>query len=294
MSISSKPKILIGTYTYDGKKYAIKKFMESVTKMMDNYEGETSLLIIDNSKTSKYSAWLRLFCDTFPKKDKIRVLYMAKSGRTSREKQKRAQDLLWETTLVENYDYLFVNESDVYCPKNTLNELISHKKKIISGFYSLANDETGPILCMMGFNMNAKGNLYWEPESSFEKLRELSKGSPISVYQTGLGCVLIHRTILNTIKPEYATNKTYQFWKELESQFCKLQSSRNIDETSLTYLKTLIKKLKDSTRKAAQKKIHPDSAFHRNCELYKVKRYVTTNVYAEHDRSNWSECTVPR
>jgi len=289
-----KPKILIGTYTYDGKKYAIKKFLDSVTKMMDVYSGETELLIIDNSKTKEYSAWLRLFCDGFEQKDKIRVLHMAKSGRTSREKQKRAQDLLWETTLKEGYDYLFINESDIYCPSNTLNELVSHKKKIISGFYSLANDETGPILCMMGFNMNAQGNLYWEPESSFEKLKKLSKGKPISVYQTGLGCILIHKVILHTIKPEYATNSKYLFWKELEHLFEGLQDSNKETFTSQNYVLGLLRKLKESTKKASKKKIHPDSSFHRNCELYKVKRYVTTKVFAEHNRSNWSDCKVPR
>ncbi len=290
----SKPKILLGTYIYDGKKYAFEKFIRRCQEMMDNYDGEIEMLIIDNSKTPDFSAWMRLYIDKMLFKDKVMVSWMKKSGRTTREKQKRAQKVLWEQTVQRKCEYLFIVESDVYPPKDAITRLLAHKKKVMSGVYSFENDERGDMLCLMGYATDHTGDRYWEPASGLKRLKKKVGAKPLKVYSCGLGCILIHKQVLKTIKPYYDSYKDTKFYKAVDEGVTNLKVYYEMDSTMSNYLEQLIKKMRKNAGDIAKKKIHPDACFHRDCELYKVNRYVDLTIECVHNSSNWSECKVPR
>lgn len=288
------PKILLGTYTYRGKHYAFPKFIETVQEIVQEYSGEADVLIVDNSIGKEYASLIRLHCDNLDIKDKITVTHMCKSGKTTREKQRRSQDILWEQTLLGNYDYLYLIESDVYPPKNSIEKLLRHKKKVVSGVYSLQNEEVGPILCLMGYNRTPEGEYYWEPEANLKKLQKMCGEHPLKVYACGLGCIMIHKEVLKTIRPEYSTYKLKKFITAIDEGVNRVKTYYEMDSTIADYLTGLTGRLKKNICKSYKKKIHPDGAFHRNCEIYNVNRYVDTSIVCEHNRSNWSECKVPR
>jgi hypothetical protein len=284
----TEPRVLVGTYLYSGKHYSFEKFLDATLKTMADYSGDTELLIVDNSEDKEYASLVRLICDGRKEKDKITVAHIKEYGSNSRLKQKTSQEVLWDYCLNNQYDYLYIIESDIYVPVDSLRELVSHKKKIISGIYSLSNDDVQDILCLMGYNRNADGKMYWEAEQNLTQLIEITGGKPLKVYACGLGCILIHKEILKTIKPWYST------LSEANALGRLMNNAKVLKTPQGKYVHKLLKKLEEGTRTAHEQKVHPDSYFHKMCELYKVNRYVTTNVICEHNRSNWSECKVKR
>ena len=96
------------------------------------------------------------------------------------------------------YDYFFSLEQDVIPPKDVIESLLKHNKKIISGLYfaqnKLTTGEYKYIPLLWGFVEGKKDgtikkrtlldNEIWQPQL-------------LKVIVAGLGCILIHKDILN-------------------------------------------------------------------------------------------------
>ena len=177
------PKVLIACPTWEGKDYILERFAERV-KQLDypNYD----ILLIDNSKGNKY--YKRIKALGLP-------VIRSKWYEGSRRRIVEARNMIREKVLKEGYDYYFSLEQDIIPPKNILKELLSHKKKIICGWYYI-NPEgaTRPCLSQEWTMLNNKFMMVVPLGVKLASKRLMR------CYLGSFGVCLIHRSVLEKIK----------------------------------------------------------------------------------------------
>ena len=182
------PRVLVGCPTSSHKEYALKQYAEAVKNLdYKNYD----ILLVDNSQNDNYF-----------NKIKNHGLNVIK-GEYYEGALKRivnSRNLLRKYVLDNNYDYLFSLEQDVIPDKNALSKLISHDKKVVSGIYFVHNIINNQrILIPQAFIglENKTNNL---PDMRWLTKQEVFSNKLIKIVSCGLGCVLIHKNILEQIE----------------------------------------------------------------------------------------------
>lgn len=121
-------KVLVASPVYDKIKYCIKEFIESIlTFDYPDYD----ILLIDNSRDKEFLNFLR---NEF-KNDKIRIIYDDTNEEKNLFRLISSRNKILDYAIHNNYDYLFMLDSDVIAPKETIKQLIGHNKDIVSGIY---------------------------------------------------------------------------------------------------------------------------------------------------------------
>ncbi len=179
-------KILVGCPTSDHKAYCLKEYAAGIKAM----EGEFDVLIADNSKTEAYSKELEKA--GLPV---IRGPYLEKA----RDRLVTCRNLLRKKVLDEGYDWFFSLEQDVIPPPDVLKRLLAHNKKIVGGVYTkeynlMQNDtQIGtrelPLLWMI------HNGTFTQME-----MEDLRPDRLQQVIACGLGCLLIHRSVLEKVE----------------------------------------------------------------------------------------------
>jgi hypothetical protein len=281
---------------YDNKKYCIEDWVKRTIKIMNDYHEGSELVIVDNSNTPLFASWLRLFCDQFPEKNRIKVLHLHDmANKTSRERQRQSQLALWRYTLENDYEYLFILESDVFPnKKNIVTKLLEQKKLICSGVFPLQNGETKDkdILCVMGYQMMPGRQMFWMPRGMFDKIVSKfgDKSKAIKIYACGFGCILIHKNVLKKIKPEYSKRGGLNMLERVKAQLLKESSRYGVRNYILGEVNRLLKLESDCVKK----KIHPDTNFHLHCEMYGFPRFVVPDQTCRHMNSGWDNIPIKR
>lgn len=185
------PKILVGCPTADHYKYCTEDYLNAVKSF--TYK-DFDTLLVDNSATKDYF-------NEFSKK-----LPMIKTERIENLKELIARDrnVLRQKVIDENYDYLLSLEIDVIPPKDVIEKLLSHKKEIVSGVYYKDYD----------LNIKRAGKLIKKAKTILPLLwkevdkenvsqltpKDVEEPKLIEVAISGLGCLLIHRRVLEKVK----------------------------------------------------------------------------------------------
>lgn len=178
-------KILVGCPTSDYKSYCLNEYAAGVKAI----QGTFDVLVVDNSATDAYAkeiANVGLPVVRGPFKEKARDRIVA------------CRNVLRQKVLDEGYDWFFSLEQDVIPPADVLERLLAAKKKIISGVYT------------KDYNLVKDGKkvghvvkpLLWMIHNGKQTQLEMEDLKPARVQQvfaTGLGCMLIHRSVLETI-----------------------------------------------------------------------------------------------
>lgn len=189
-------KILIGCPTSDYHKYCLKEYIEGLKSFTyPNFD----VLLVDNSKNNNYTEEI--------KKYNINVIKYPYTE-SARDRIINSRNLLREKFLKGNYDYFFSLEQDVIPPKDIIERLSAHKKEIVSGVYFAEKNLVGekfsqkillPVLYDFVKDKDGKDI----PENMrFFREDELNNGLK-EVKASGLGCILIHKKILENIKFRY-------------------------------------------------------------------------------------------
>ncbi len=288
-------KILIGTYLHKVKYYCIDEWFRNVKKMMDKFPS-ADLLVVDNSDEKNSPAWLRLKMDSIFGKNKQTMMWINTIGKNSRFKQTESQKLLWGYAIENKYDKLFIIESDVF-PKDvdTIKKLDDADKPIVSGVFPLYvdKDSSKDMLCIMGYGVNADLQKFWYRRDMFDRaIRLVGNKSIIKIYACGLGCIMVKREILELIKPEFAQQQLVdELWKIL-FKVDRMKSKSAVKK----WLQIRLKGIIESEEKMLIEKIHPDTNFFLNCELFSISRYVLPEIQCDHKMTKWEdiEKIVPR
>ena len=185
-------KILVGCPTSFHKEQALNEYSKIVRNLsFDNYD----VLLVDNSPDDKYldkikSAGLKAIKGPYFESARERII-------TSRN--------LLKDKAVDNYDYLLSLEQDVIPPKDIIERMLKHNKKVLSGVYFVRNVIGGDkkLIPLVYKEIPSDKELPdMRPLNEFELDKGLTK-----VISCGLGCVLIHKDILKQVNFRYEKDK---------------------------------------------------------------------------------------
>lgn len=294
--VEKQKRVLVGTYVHRVKYYCVGDFFERMKVLMQNFP-DCEFMVVDNSDEKNSPAWLRLEMDRiFGKNKHLLVWDKNLVGETTREKQNRSQEILWDYALKNGFEKLMIVESDVF-PKDdfTIKKLYDSGKQIVSGVFPLVTNEkdrSKDALCVMGYNYNSEMKRFWWPRWLFDKtVKKVGINLPVRVYACGLGCIMIDRKVLEVIRPEYAKKELVQ---DLHKVLVEVQLMRK--SAMKNYLEQQVKHIMNIQKDCVKRKIHSDTFFHLAAELFGFNRYVLPEIDCEHRRSDWSEIEkiIPR
>jgi hypothetical protein len=166
------------------------------------------ILLVDNSKTDDYahaivSAGLPIAKIPWHEDPRERVV--------------RARNVLREKVLEDGYDFFFSLEQDVIPDPDALARLLGHDKKVVTGVVVAAQVVDGKPALMPLLYTQPKGTN--DPDALWYVSREeVLKPQLLKIKAAGLGCIVIHRSVLEEIKFRY----THGFDDMMFSKDCLL------------------------------------------------------------------------
>ena len=178
-------KILVGCPTSDRKKYCLKEYIESVKSLsFPSYD----ILIVDNSETDEYYKEIK----------KELPCVKSRFYESARKSIVESRNIIREKILTGDYDYFLSLEQDVIPPKDIIKKLLKTGKKVISGLYFyIVDSELVPMAWQR----------YDEKNGVRLKLEDVEENKLIEVITAGLGCCLIHRSVLEKVKFRYVEER---------------------------------------------------------------------------------------
>lgn len=180
------PKILVGCPTSNHKGYCFEEYLKGIKSLTYPNFG---VLLIDNSESNEYYDKI---------KEKISII-KDKWFENARERIVHSRNILREKVLNENYDYFLSLEQDIIPPKYIIEKLLKHNKKVIGGLYFKTGsfDELIPLIWLRNDEKTARR----------AELKEVENNRLLNVITCGLGCLLIHRSVLEKVKFRYVKEK---------------------------------------------------------------------------------------
>lgn len=189
-------KILIGCPTFERYRYCIDRYIEAVKRLGHEY------LLVDNSPS-----------DGFFKEQKQKGINIIKSefSEPARKRIVDSRNLLRRRVLEQGYDYFLSLEQDIISKPDLLQRLLSHNKKIVGAYYSkpvdltLRHRDTGELK-----KATIELPIIWLQEEDGIKRampQQVKNKGLLQVGAMGLGCVLIHREVLEKVKFRYEKDK---------------------------------------------------------------------------------------
>ena len=178
-------KVLVGCPTSDRKKYCFKEYLESIkTLSYSDYD----ILIVDNSESDEYYNEIK----------KHLPVVKSKFYENARDSIVESRNIIRQKVLDEGYDYFLSLEQDVIPPRDIIEKLLKTNKKVISGLYFyIVKNELMPMAWIH----------HDEKHAVRLKFEDVKKDKLMEVVTAGLGCVLIHRDVLEKVKFRYVKDK---------------------------------------------------------------------------------------
>ena len=186
------PRVLVGCPTSYHKEYALEKYIESVKSL--SY-GNFDFILVDNSEGDNY----------YNKINKLLVkVIKGPYFEGARDRIVASRNILRKYALDNGYDYFLSLEQDVIPPKDIIERLLKHDKDIVSGVYfvhNIINDRR--VLVPLAY-------VIWDGDEDEEMPamrplndQELWSDELVKAVSFGLGCVLMHRNVLDKIEFRY-------------------------------------------------------------------------------------------
>jgi GT2 family glycosyltransferase len=202
------PRVLVGCPTSDHKAYCLDEYAKAIKQL--TYKNH-DVLLVDNSETEEYVEWLKQL-----KIPVIKDTYFERA----RERIVHSRNILRETVLEKGYNYFLSLEQDVLPPKDVIEQLLSHGKKVVTGVYfTQYTVQSKPLLRpLLWTTVPGKKELVFVAEKNLEK------PALLKIKASGLGCMLIHRSVLEKISFRLHEPKVYD-----DMAFCHDLAQKGID-----------------------------------------------------------------
>jgi len=182
------PKILIGVPTYDAKNYCLDAFVHNL-KNLDYPKNKIEIYFADNSKDNKNALMIN-------KKYGIKCFWKDYGNCTLFEKLANTHNQLRRYFLDSDCDYMLHLESDIFPPKNVLQELLWCRKPIVNALYQVfdaswrqlcikLNDQHNPHHKEFVFHTGVENFHHWWIEGKLQKC-----------FIAGIGCCLMKKKVM--------------------------------------------------------------------------------------------------
>lgn len=184
------PKILIAAPQNSIKDYAMKAWIENV-RNFEYPKDRIGIFLADNSDTPDYAKELN-------EKYNIDIVWSPPAERSIISRMAESHNLCRDHALKHGYDFMLHLETDVFPAPDALKELVFSRKPIISALYHIRHGAERNIMAKefkefvsVGDNIrggvyDVAGNACWFADGTIRK-----------VFSAGLGCILIHRSVLD-------------------------------------------------------------------------------------------------
>src|SRR3989344_246742 len=120
-------RVLVGCPTSFHKEYCLKEYAESIKSLAYKHY---DILLVDNSPNDEYLQKIKSLGI-----NAIKGPY----NENARDRIVISRNILKEYAIKNNYEYLLSLEQDVMPPKDIIERLLGHNKKVISGIYFARN-----------------------------------------------------------------------------------------------------------------------------------------------------------
>ena len=186
----SNPMVLVGCAVNEMYEYCLEQFIASIkTFTYKNYD----ILLVENSKTNRFL-------------DKLmeQGLNVIKCGwhENARERIVRSRTILRDYAINNDYDWLLMLDQDVIPPRDVIEKLLAHKKRVICGvYYGIFQNKLKPVAWYWDNFYGSNNTNMFQFEHEKMQLYRLVYGF------FGLGCCLIHRSTLNKVEIRYVKDK---------------------------------------------------------------------------------------
>lgn len=184
-------KVLLAYPTSSAKDYCVKEFV----KQLDSITYPVDILVIDNSKEPKHALELDVLMSSSINK-RVSVIHYYQDI-PIRELICKCHNIIREFFLDSDYDYLFSLESDVFCSKNTIEHLMSFNKLVIGLPYFIKQSYYSEYI---GSVKETFGYIQYELNRTADEGFLFTTGTIKQVNQSGIGCHLIHRSVLEQVR----------------------------------------------------------------------------------------------
>lgn len=190
-------KILIACPTANIKDYCLNDWMENISKF--DYPN-LDILLVDNSEFRDYYIELKNRFGNLPNFKVERVT--PQQYPDFKYALAQSHDVCRKRALEGGYDYLLHLESDIFPPSDVIKRLLDSKKKVVGAMYHI---ELGERSTLMIQKLEDFGEVHRETYNLEETDLFFVDGEVKRVFSCGLGCVLIHKSVLNQV--DFRTEK---------------------------------------------------------------------------------------
>lgn len=191
------PKILIGIPTYDAKNYCLDAFFQNISEFTYP-KSNIEIFVADNSANNKNALLIR---DKF----KVKTFWKDYTGVPIMEKLADSHNQVRRYFLESDADYLLHLESDIFPPKDVIEQLLWARKPIVTSMYQLF-DGAWRTPCI---RIQDKKTLHYNDIIFDYELNNFhhywSDGTIKEVFIAGIGCTLMHRKIMQNIQFRHDT-----------------------------------------------------------------------------------------
>lgn len=189
------PKVLVAAPTYSGKHYIFPKWYELITHLTyKNYDW----LVVDNSKKHSYSVGLR--------RQGFKKIVHIKRGKHARFALAQSAEYIRQYALKYDYDYVMMIETDLLPPRDVIERLLKHDKKVVGGVYEigLVGSKQAPRrMCIYDYNNDS------DKTERLIRLMDVNEGYAFvdgtlkECAGMGIGCTLFRRDLLEEYDFKY-------------------------------------------------------------------------------------------
>jgi GT2 family glycosyltransferase len=191
------PKILIGIPTYDAKNYCLDAFFQNISEFTYP-KSNIEIFVADNSANNKNALLIR---DKF----KVKTFWKDYTGVPIMEKLADSHNQVRRYFLESDADYLLHLESDIFPPKDVIEQLLWARKPIVTSMYQLF-DGAWRTPCI---RIQDKKTLHFNDIIFDYELNNFhhywTDGTIKEVFIAGIGCTLMHRKIMQNIQFRHDT-----------------------------------------------------------------------------------------
>ena len=192
------PKILVAAPQADVKNYCFEEWLRNI-RQFSYPQSQIDIFLADNSHTTENVEYIKSMG--------VKCVHIPKKGRGIIEVMAECHQACLDYAKENDYDYLLHLETDIFPKHNILEELMTYKKPVVCGLYSIFDGAyREPMLrliekfiagYMRAYGISGSIALYID-------------GKLLKVFSGALGCTLINKEVFDKIKFRSVENE-HQF-----------------------------------------------------------------------------------